>query len=80
MGSSSGKRGFTLLEVLVVCAVIVLLLLAAFHLKPFFYRSPGIRPRVVCASNLKQIGMAMHNYHDTHKRFPPAAAPMSKNR
>lgn len=63
------RRGFTLIQFLVV--IVILGVLIALLLP--VHRSP--RPaayRVQCINNIRQIGLALHNYHDTFQAFPPA--------
>jgi len=62
------KRGLTLIEVIVVLAVIVLLI-ALFI--PATRQGREAARRTQCKNNLKQIGTALHSYHDTYGRFPP---------
>ena len=66
------RRGISLVEVLVVVAVIGILL--ALFL-PASQSSREAARRLACQNNLKQIGIALHNYHDVHLRFPPGYAP-----
>ncbi|MEZ6110729.1 MAG: DUF1559 domain-containing protein [Pirellulaceae bacterium] len=62
------SRGFTLVELLVVIAIIGVLVACCCQLcRP---RREAAR-RSSCANNLKQLGIAMHNYHDIHKKLPP---------
>jgi prepilin-type N-terminal cleavage/methylation domain-containing protein/prepilin-type processing-associated H-X9-DG protein len=62
------RRGFTLIELLVVIAIIAVLIAL---LLPAVQAAREAARRAQCNNNLKQIGLALHNYHQTNNVFPP---------
>lgn len=69
-GGSNARGGFTLIELLVVIAIIAILIAL---LLPAVQQAREAARRTECRNKMKQLGLALHNFHDVYGNFPPGA-------
>jgi prepilin-type N-terminal cleavage/methylation domain-containing protein/prepilin-type processing-associated H-X9-DG protein len=77
LGINTRSRGFTLVELLVAIGVIAILLAL---IVPAVQQARAAARRAECANKLRQLGLAMQNYHSSHKLFPPGGVHMTTAR